>query len=74
MNIVFPPCKHCGASHKLFLEDRIAGTMEPLDICMDCLMIGTCIPLDTHITLDEAVDVTDYRRALLEAQTMLLGS
>lgn len=34
---VYPPCKKCGASHGMGIENMETGHIEPLDIWYDCL-------------------------------------
>ena len=34
-------CKECGKVHNSGIEDRMEGTFEPIDTCIDCLM-GKC--------------------------------
>lgn len=34
---VYPPCKECGASHGMGIENMESGVIEPIDICYDCL-------------------------------------
>lgn len=31
-------CVECGKSHNTGIEDRMEGTFEPVDTCIDCLM------------------------------------
>ncbi len=33
----YPPCKYCGASHGMGIENRETEEIEPIDICHDCL-------------------------------------
>jgi hypothetical protein len=35
--IIYPPCKYCGKSHGMGIEDMATGKIEPIDICKDCL-------------------------------------
>lgn len=35
--IIYPPCKHCGCSHKMGIEEIETGKIDPIDICHDCL-------------------------------------
>lgn len=35
--IDYPPCKICGVSHEMGMEDITTGEISPLDICRDCL-------------------------------------
>lgn len=36
----YPPCKYCGASHGMGIEETATGKIEPIDICYDCLWKG----------------------------------
>jgi hypothetical protein len=38
--IVYPPCKKCGASHGMGIEDMATGKIEPIDLCYSCLWEG----------------------------------
>lgn len=33
----YPPCKYCGASHGMGIEEMETGNITPIDICYDCL-------------------------------------
>lgn len=33
----YPPCKECGASHGMGIENMETGEITPIDICYDCL-------------------------------------
>jgi hypothetical protein len=35
--IEYPPCKYCGASHGMGIENMKTGEIKPLDICKECL-------------------------------------
>lgn len=35
--IIYPPCKKCGASHGMGIEDMKTGEITPLDLCRECL-------------------------------------
>lgn len=35
--LVYPPCKYCGASHGMGVEEMATGKIEPMDICYTCL-------------------------------------
>jgi hypothetical protein len=35
--VEYPPCKYCGASHGMGIEEMATGKIEPIDICYDCL-------------------------------------
>ena len=53
MNNVYPPCKYCGKSHEMSIENRETGEMEPMDICYDCLSFGKFIPIIKQIEFDD---------------------
>lgn len=52
-DLIYPPCKKCGASHGMGIENMETGVIEPIDMCRDCLWIGTAVPINVHITLDD---------------------
>lgn len=35
--IEYPPCKYCGASHGMGIEDMTTGEITPIDVCNTCL-------------------------------------
>lgn len=40
-NVVYPPCRKCGASHGMGIETMSTGKIEPMDLCKDCLFSYT---------------------------------
>jgi hypothetical protein len=36
-DVIYPPCKYCGASHGMGIEEMATGKIEPMDICSKCL-------------------------------------
>ncbi len=38
--IIYPPCKQCGKSHGMGVEDMQSGEITPIDLCYDCLWSG----------------------------------
>ena len=38
--VIYPPCKKCGKSHGMGIEDMTTGKIEPIDLCYDCLWEG----------------------------------
>jgi hypothetical protein len=51
--LIFPPCKKCGKSHSMGVENRETGEITPMDICKDCLWMGTAHPVNCQITLED---------------------
>ena len=35
--LIYPPCKKCGNSHGMGIENMETGEIEPIDICKKCL-------------------------------------
>jgi hypothetical protein len=35
--IYYPPCRKCGATHGMGIENMETGEIEPIDLCKDCL-------------------------------------
>ena len=35
--VIYPPCKYCGATHGMGIENMETGVIEPMDVCRDCL-------------------------------------
>lgn len=47
-------CLECGKQHNTGIEDRIEGTFEPVDTCIDCLMGKCSFKFESRqITLDD---------------------
>lgn len=69
-------CIECGKSHNTGIEDRMEGTFEPVDTCIDCLM-GKCSFKfeDKQVTLDEAESMTydEYHQKLGETMLEVLS-
>lgn len=38
--IKYPPCKKCGKSHGMGIENMETGEITPIDICSNCLWSG----------------------------------
>lgn len=38
--LVYPPCKKCGKSHGMGIEEMATGKIDPIDLCYDCLWEG----------------------------------
>ncbi len=51
--VIYPPCKKCGASHHMGVENMETGHIEPMDICKECLWFGTYVPINCQITIDD---------------------
>lgn len=50
--VKYPPCKKCGASHKMVVKNSKTGSIAPMDVCYNCLCIGTHHPIQEEIHLD----------------------
>jgi len=55
-DVIYPPCKYCGASHGMGVEEMATGIITPMDICYKCLWKPlmmknpiSCIELSDHI-------------------------
>lgn len=38
--IEYPPCKKCGKSHGMGIEEMSTGKITPIDLCYECLWEG----------------------------------
>lgn len=38
--VIYPPCRKCGKSHGMGIEDMATGEIEPIDVCYECLWEG----------------------------------
>lgn len=58
-------CRKCGAKHGMVIENKLLGTVEPIDFCNDCLFRGSFgkLLIETQgILIDENnidVDIVD---------------
>ncbi len=41
--IEYPPCKKCGKSHGMGVEEMATGIITPMDVCSNCLYGSTKI-------------------------------
>lgn len=46
-------CKKCHEHHEMGIGNRETGEFEPIDVCYDCLFIGTYQPVTVPIVLEE---------------------
>ena len=61
-NLIYPPCKICGKSHGMGIEERETGKIEPIDLCYDCLWGGVKFNVITEkITLNEFPEICDTK-------------
>lgn len=52
-------CVECGKHHDTGVEDRITGTFDRIDKCIDCLMSKCSFKFEeTQVTLDETKNMT----------------
>ena len=51
--IIYPPCKICGKSHGMGIEERETGKIEPIDLCYDCLWGGVKFNVITENVFSE---------------------
>lgn len=68
-------CIECGKQHNTGIEDRMEGTFEPVDTCVDCLMGKCSFNFEkTQVTLDEAKGLTydEYHQMLGEKLVEIL--
>jgi hypothetical protein len=35
--LIYPPCKYCGASHGMGVEEMSTSEITPMDVCYTCL-------------------------------------
>jgi len=66
-------CIECGKQHNTGIEDRMEGTFEPVDTCIDCLMGKCCFnPVKNQVTLEDTESMT-YDEMQLELGKTVLG-
>jgi len=50
--VIYPPCKKCGVTHRMSIKNMETGDIEPLDICYNCVFFGEYKPLKKQVVLD----------------------
>ncbi len=58
--IEYPPCKKCGASHGMGIENMETGEIEPIDLCRNCLFFGTVNAPVKQIDFDDFDNQGNY--------------
>ncbi|HEY3526790.1 MAG TPA: hypothetical protein VGK47_11370 [Nitrososphaeraceae archaeon] len=43
--VIYPPCKKCGASHKMGVINVLTDEITPIDVCSKCIVYGTVTPI-----------------------------
>jgi len=53
--VIYPPCKKCGAAHKMGVEEMATGKITPMDICYNCLWFAEMKPITEkiHLTIED---------------------
>jgi hypothetical protein len=54
--IEYPPCKKCGKSHGMGIENMETGEITPIDLCNKCLWSGysvKSIKEQIHLTIED---------------------
>lgn len=51
--VEYPPCRKCGAAHKMGVKERATGKIDPLDLCYDCFFIGVWTPITEQVDLSD---------------------
>jgi hypothetical protein len=72
----YPPCKYCGSSHGMGIENTLTGEIIPIDICYKCLWKDTKFnviidPIEFYGDMKELLKKTEA--ALLNAEAALLN-
>jgi len=49
INKIYPPCKKCGASHGMGLENMETGEIEPIEYCRSCLFPPLSMPREIDL-------------------------
>lgn len=73
MSVTYPPCRKCGKSHGMGVEEMSTGIITPIDLCYECLWEG--FPkhlknLDQRVKLSESEE--DYKGILERTEKDLL--
>lgn len=72
----YPPCRKCGATHKMGIKNMETGEIQPIDLCRDCIFYGTCIPITKQICLVDLpymIDPNILQNQLSETMKSLTG-
>lgn len=48
---IYPPCKYCGATHGMGIDNMETGEIEPIDVCKDCLFPPTIFNIDVDVDI-----------------------
>lgn len=67
--VIYPPCKHCGKSHGMGVEEMETGKITPMDICYDCLWSGV-----SFNQLEEQIELDNMEQVLKKLEDRLLIS
>jgi hypothetical protein len=59
--VIYPPCKKCGASHGMGIEDMATGKIESIDLCYRCLWEGFPIKMKN---LKEVINLSEKEEIL----------
>ncbi len=66
------PCKKCGESHGIGIENMVTGEIDPIDYCLECLFQ----PYATKIIPNDVEDLEiarDFSAILNHLQKEILG-
>jgi hypothetical protein len=55
--IIYPPCRKCGAIHGMGVEVMATGKIEPIDLCCDCLFDFKLVPITVQISLNDLSEI-----------------
>lgn len=72
----YPPCKKCGASHGMGIEETATGNITPIDLCYDCLWEGFPYELKnlyTKIELEDDIEKMKEKLKNLEMELIKNG-
>lgn len=68
-DIIYPPCKYCGSSHGMGIEEISNGKIDALDVCSNCLWNPIQRKIIDVLVFD---NLEDMKNKLLETEKELL--
>lgn len=68
---IYPPCKKCGASHGMGIEEMSTGIIKPIDLCYNCLFFDfSWRPIENQVELK---DINELKKILKETERKLFN-
>lgn len=70
--VIYPPCKYCGAAHGMGVKEMSTGKIEPMNICYKCLWKPLLVnPVIDPIALKDHIN--GYKELLAYTENKSIG-